>query len=61
MELPLATKGKMKSENLQGGFLNKVACPSSGDCGEIFGGYVEEIWRTFGGSLEEMCRKFGGR
>ena len=42
-------------------FVYKVACPSSGDFGEIFGGYVEEMWRTFGGILKEMCRKFGGR
>ena len=38
---------------LQGSFKNKEACPSLGCLGGIFGGYLEEIWRTFRGDLEE--------
>ena len=45
---------------LQGLLKNKVACPSLGDFGGIFGGYLEEMWRTFGGFVEEIWRKIGG-
>ena len=31
-----------------------MACPSSGDFGGIFEGYVEEMLRTFGGILNEI-------
>ena len=41
-------------------FLFKEACPSSEDLGGIFGGYLEEIWRTFGCILEQNCKKLEG-
>ena len=57
----LSYRGLFKIRILKNKVFNKVACPSSGDFGGIFEGYLEEIWRTFGGFLEEICRKFGGR
>ena len=39
---------------------NKVACPSSGDFGAIFGGCLEDVWRNFGGNLQEIWRTLRG-
>ena len=46
--------------SLQGVFKNKEACPSSGDFEGIFGGYLEEMWRTVGGHLDEFWRTIVG-
>ena len=45
---------------MQGFFKNKEACPSSGDLGGMFGGYVGDIGGIFGGYLEDIWMKFGG-
>ena len=41
---------------LQGDFKNKEACPSSGDFGGIFGGYLEAFGRKIKGTLEDIKR-----
>ena len=66
-----AHRERSAGSSLQVSFKNKEACPSSGDFGEIFegylgdirgifGGYLGDIWGIVGGDLEDIWRKFVG-
>ena len=54
------TDSTIYNKTVQGFFKNKEACPSSGDFGGIFAGYLEDIWRNFEGNVKEMWMKLRG-